>query len=320
MRFPFVVRSAATFLLIAAFLLFGNSVASAYQEHSVENGNGKPIKIAIWLPDTVNPDSTAIHPLVLISHGNGGGLAAHADTAEALADAGYIVVAIAHPGDTKGDDRDPARKWLIERIGHVTGVLDYLQSEWEGRTAVDRSRIGAFGFSAGGFTMLVASGASPRAALAQEYCRKAPAEFACRLKLDAELSWVVGEDAGSYAWHHENRIRAAVIAAPALGFSFDRDGLAKVRIPIQLWAAEKDDRAPVTANTALILDRLPTTPEYQLVKGADHFAFSRPCEPGDENRRSCKGSAGFDRAAFHEQFNGKVVEFFNRALNVAPKQ
>lgn len=320
MRFPFVVRSAATFLLLAAFLLFGNSVASAYQQHSVENGNGKPIKIAIWLPDTVNPGSTAIHPLVLISHGNGGGLAAHADTAEALADAGYIVVAIAHPGDTKGDDRDPARKWLIERIGHVTRVLDYLQSEWEGRATVDRSRIGAFGFSAGGFTVLVASGASPSAALAREYCRKTIAEFACRLKLDAELSRLGGKDAASYQWPHDNRIKAAVIAAPALGFSFDRDGLAKVQIPIQLWAAEKDDRAPVSTNTAPLLERLPASPEYQLVKGADHFAFSRPCEPGDKNRRSCKGPAGFDRAAFHEQFNRKVVVFFNRALNVAPKQ
>ncbi|WP_429923250.1 alpha/beta hydrolase family protein [Agrobacterium vitis] len=320
MRFSSVLRSAATFILLAAFLLFGNSIASAYQQRSVENGHGKPIKIAIWLPDTVNPGTTKIHPLVLISHGNGGGLAAHSDTAEALVSAGYIVVAIAHPGDTKGDDRDPPRKWLIERIGHVTRVLDYLQSEWEGRTTIDPSRIGAFGFSAGGFTMLVASGASPSAALAQEYCRKAPAEFACRLKLDAELSRLGGEDAGLYRWPHDDRIKAAVIAAPALGFSFDRHGLAKLQISIQLWAAEKDDRAPVSTNTAPLLERLPTSPEYHLVRGADHFAFSRPCEPGDENRRSCKGPAGFDRAAFHEQFNRKVVEFFNRALHVAPKQ
>lgn len=320
MRFSCVVRPVATFILLAAFFLFGNSIASAYQQRSVENGNGKPIKIAIWLPDTASPGSKAIHPLVLISHGNGGGLAAHSDTAEALAAAGYIVVAIAHTGDTKGDDRDPARKWLVDRVGHVSRVLDYMQSEWEGRVTVDRSRVGAFGFSAGGFTMLVASGASPSAALAQEYCRTAAAEFACRLKLDGELSWLVGKDAASYRWPLDDRIAAAVIAAPALGFSFDRSGLARVRIPIQLWAAEKDDRAPASTNTTPLSERLPASPEYYLVKGADHFAFSRPCEPGDENRRSCKGPAGFDRAAFHEQFNQQVVEFFNRALNIAPKQ
>ena len=317
MRFSNVVRPVATFIILAAFLLFGNSIASAYQQRSIENGNGKPTKIAIWLPDTANPSSTAIHRLVLISHGNGGGLAAHSDTAEALAAAGYIVVAIAHTDDTKGDDRDPAHKWLVDRVGHVRRVLDYMQSEWEGRATVDRSRIGAFGFSAGGFTILVASGASPSAALAQEYCRNAAPEFACRLKLDTELSRV-GEAANP--WPHDDRIRAAVIAAPALGFSFDRSGLARVDIPIQLWAAENDDRAPAATNIAPLLKGLPSLPEYHLVRGADHFALSRPCEPGDKNRRSCSGPAGFDRAAFHDQFNQKVVEFFNRALNIAPKQ
>lgn len=320
MRFSCFVRPVATSILLAAFFLFGNSVVSAYQQRSVENGNGKPIKIAIWLPDTANRSSTIVHPMVLISHGNEGGLAAHSDTAEALAAAGYIVVAIAHTGDTKGDDRDPAHRWLVDRVGHVSRVLGYMQSEWEGRATVDRSRIGAFGFSAGGFTILVASGASPSAAMAQEYCRKAAAEFACRLKLDWELSRLVGKDAASYPWPHDNRIAAAVIAAPGLGFSFDRSGLAQVRIPIQLWAAEKDDRAPASTNTAPLLERLPVSPEYHLVRDAGHFAFSRPCEPGDENRRSCKGPAGFDRAAFHEQFNQQVVQFFNRALKIAPKQ
>lgn len=189
-----------------------------------------------------------------------------------------------------------------------------------GHVTVDRSRIGAFGFSAGGYPMLVASGASPSAVLAQEYCRKAAAEFACRLKLDGELSWLVGKVPASYPRPHDNRIAAAVIAAPALGFSFDRSGLAQVRIPIQLWAAEKDDRAPASTNTTPLLERIPVLSEYHLVKYADHFAFSPPCETGEQNRRSCKGPAGFDRAAFHEQFNQQVVEFFNRALNIAPKQ
>src|SRR5579872_4178914 len=43
------------------------------------------------------------HPLVIVSHGRGGDFLGHHDTAEALADAGFLVVALNHPGDTRSD-------------------------------------------------------------------------------------------------------------------------------------------------------------------------------------------------------------------------
>jgi predicted dienelactone hydrolase len=42
-------------------------------------------------------------PLVVISHGNGGGPASHADLALALANAGYVIVAPIHSGDNYAD-------------------------------------------------------------------------------------------------------------------------------------------------------------------------------------------------------------------------
>ncbi|WP_279659957.1 hypothetical protein [Bradyrhizobium sp. SSUT112] len=42
-------------------------------------------------------------PLVMFSHGRGGWFGANHDTAEALADAGFVVAAINHPGDTFSD-------------------------------------------------------------------------------------------------------------------------------------------------------------------------------------------------------------------------
>jgi len=52
-------------------------------------------------------------PLVVISHGHGGWFGQHIDTNEALADAGFIVAAINHPGDTVNDLRedDPMSIW-----------------------------------------------------------------------------------------------------------------------------------------------------------------------------------------------------------------
>lgn len=42
-------------------------------------------------------------PLIVISHGHGGSFLGHHDLAETLADAGFIVAAINHPGDTFTD-------------------------------------------------------------------------------------------------------------------------------------------------------------------------------------------------------------------------
>src|SRR6202040_1122219 len=42
-------------------------------------------------------------PLVVVSHGRAGWFAGHHDTAAALADAGFVVAAISHPGDNLSD-------------------------------------------------------------------------------------------------------------------------------------------------------------------------------------------------------------------------
>ena len=42
-------------------------------------------------------------PLVVMSHGNGGSLLSRFDTAIALADAGFVVVAVTHTGDNYAD-------------------------------------------------------------------------------------------------------------------------------------------------------------------------------------------------------------------------
>src|SRR6476659_2237009 len=45
-------------------------------------------------------------PLIVMSHGRRGWFGGHHDTAAALADAGFVVAALNHPGDTA---KDPAR-------------------------------------------------------------------------------------------------------------------------------------------------------------------------------------------------------------------
>jgi predicted dienelactone hydrolase len=99
-------------------------------------------------------------PLVVISHGNGGGLGSHADLALALAAAGYVVAAPMHPGDNYADQNVVGSvSWLSGRNQQLRATVDYLLNDWQGHDRIDPQRVGAFGFSAGGFTVLTAVGA-----------------------------------------------------------------------------------------------------------------------------------------------------------------
>ncbi|HEX7946965.1 MAG TPA: dienelactone hydrolase, partial [Phenylobacterium sp.] len=91
-----------------------------FQTASIPVAGDKPLAAAIWYPadaperevplalfrQSVAPDAPVTgraHPLVVISHGTGGSLVDHYDTAIALAHAGFVVAAITHTGDTRGD-------------------------------------------------------------------------------------------------------------------------------------------------------------------------------------------------------------------------
>ncbi len=100
-------------------------------------------------------------PLVVISHGHGGSFLGHHDTAEALADAGFVVVAINHPGDTTRDmSRADDPSVFVERPADIKRTIDFVLGSWSGSAKIDPERVGFFGFSRGGYTGLVAIGAN----------------------------------------------------------------------------------------------------------------------------------------------------------------
>lgn len=331
MRFVLVALSAM--LLLAA----GPAGAVGFQWATAPDPDDRPLAIGIWYPsDAPMPDHTntpfqqalAVDapiagdrlPLVVISHGSAGWLGGHADVAKALAEAGFVVVAVTHTGNNGRDNSYPAARRNQDRPRHISRVLDYMLAAWPGHDRLDPSRIGIFGFSAGGFTALVAIGGTPNLALLIEHCREVPEEPAC----------AVGETSGSGSaeapprrgpvWVHDSRIRAAVIASPGLGFAFDKDALARVTVPVQLWAAPGDTVVPEATNTALVRDALLSPPDYRRVEGAGHYAFVAPCDPGLEALKPevwamiCVDPPGFDRVAFHRQLDDDVTTFFRAQL------
>ena len=114
-----------------------------------------------------------------MSHGTGGSFLGHFDTAIALADAGFVVVAINHTGDNYADQSRSLD--IMDRPRQISRVIDHMLSTWDGHAAIDPARIGMFGFSAGGFTTLVSIGGIPDFAKIGPMCRQYPGDFACQL-------------------------------------------------------------------------------------------------------------------------------------------
>ena len=71
----------------------------------------------------------------------------------ALASKGYIAAAVNHPGNNALEEYT-AEGFLIwwERARDLTSVIDMLVGDSQFGRLIDRSRIGAAGFSLGGYT------------------------------------------------------------------------------------------------------------------------------------------------------------------------
>jgi len=109
------------------------------------------------------------------------------------------------------------------------------------------------------------------------------------------------------------RIKAAAVAAPGLGFTLSPNGLAQVRVPVQLWSGDLDTNVPYATNARLVRDALGSLVEFHPVAGASHFSFLAPCgllKPTG----LCSDPGQFDRKAFHAAMNADVVAFFDRNM------
>jgi predicted dienelactone hydrolase len=307
------------------------ALSAGFERVTVPDPDGPPLEAGIWYPSNApaSPQQIGLYqqtvapggaitghalPLIVISHGSGGSLEGHYDTALALVEAGFVVAAVTHTGDNYRDHSGFAQ--VENRPRHIKALVDYMLSSWPQRDRLDPARIGMFGFSAGGFTALVMVGGTPDLTRVAENCRAHPDEWACR-KLKEFASEA---HATPVVFVHDPRIVAAVIAAPAIGYSFTPQGLAGVTASIQLWRGDSDEILPHPRHAQNVYESLPVKPDYHVVPNAGHFAFLAPCTAMAEKFAPdiCRDPAGFDRAAFHQQFNPALVAFLKAKLPAQP--
>jgi predicted dienelactone hydrolase len=247
--------------------------------------------------------------LVAISHGRTGWYGLHHDTASALADAGFIVAAINHPGDNSFDaSRVDNLSITIQRPTDIRRLIDFMLRAWPHAGKIDGTRIGFYGFSRGGYTGLVTAGAIPNFQRAATRCAEGTSTGVCELFASREtLPNAVPRDA---------RIKALVVADPGFGFLFGPEGLRSVSVPVQLWASEHGGGGTSLENMIVTRDRLPA-PDFRVASNAGHFAFLAPCSPAQRNAfpRACVDDPSFDRLVFHQHFNGEVIAFLRKHLS-----
>lgn len=268
-----------------------------------------------------NAQST--YPLLVLSHGTGGTAESLDWMAAALAAHGYIVAGVNHPGNTALEPltRDGFMLWW-ERATDVSEVLDGILADPEFGTHVDRARIGAVGFSLGGYTVLELAGARTDFRGFLAFCGSPQADAICHPpEMDrvqpgpsSDTSRTPQTEASlarSGASYRDARIKAVFAMAPALGMALDATSLGNITVPISLMAGEADVTVPVETNVRRIAGLLPKA-DLLLVPGASHYTFLDTCLPrvAPHVPLLCNDNPGVDRDAVHAQAVRRALMFF----------
>jgi predicted dienelactone hydrolase len=259
-----------------------------------------------------------VKALILLSHGFSGTETAHSVLAQALARNGYLVAALRHPGDNWQDrslmEKGPER-YFDERPRQASRVIDAILTDpaWKGRIATDSQgpRVGAFGHSAGGYTVLALAGARPDLSRMRQHCQAEASEdlIFCSLGRSGDATPPVATTSLK-----DERVRAIVAMAPT-GVLLTAESLAAVRSATMIYEAELDRFLVPRFHAEWVASNLPV-PNLHRVPNAWHFAFmntpsmSIPSHDGD----IAANPPGFDRDAFLKQLAIEITAFFDKTL------
>ena len=193
--------------------------------------------------------------LVVLSHGSGGSPWVHADLAQRLAEAGFVVALPQHQGDNWKDmSRVGPESWK-QRPAEVSRAIDAVAGDARFAPLLALDRVGMYGMSAGGHTALTLAGGrwSPSALL--KHCEAhLDEDFAScvglathlngdfldgvkKLVARAVIRWRLND--GNWYSFEDPRIKAIVAAVP-FSVDFDLQSLATPPVPLGVVLAGKD--------------------------------------------------------------------------------
>tara|TARA_R110002072_G_scaffold117154_1_gene248009 strand:- start:233 stop:1300 length:1068 start_codon:yes stop_codon:yes gene_type:complete len=214
------------------------------------------------------------YPLILLSHGTGGSNADLAWLAEILASNGYIVAAPNHWNNTARNNLESGIVRLWDRPKDLSLILDRLIGDQEWGQRISTQQIGAAGFSAGGFTVLGLAGAEYSIEAMRNYCNNNPTERDCLLTKG--FNWEEINTSDGHLSYKDDRIKAALSMAPAVGRGVNARSLQSISIPIVIASARDDEWLPYEWNAKYYTHNITSATSLVFEHGG-HFLFMQEC-------------------------------------------
>lgn len=244
--------------------------------HWADASASRPVRATVWSPEN-RPEHGA--PAVLLSHGTGGEASDLAWLARALCAEGYVVASVDHHGNTSSEPRYLPEGFAFtwSRPRDLSLLLDYLLDHHD----VDGARVGAAGFSLGGYTVAALLGArlSPEVliAMAHGHVPMPPLPEFPDLRESLlenytveQLSELFAEAAGT---NRDERVRAGFLMAPAIGQLVDAASLLDVTAPVAIRWGDADDNALPDENALRYLAGIPTATGCSVGAEIGHYVF-----------------------------------------------
>lgn len=295
---------------------------------------GGPPDREVFAPVAVAPGADVSqgaqeYPLVLLSHGTGGAALQMMWLGHNLASRGYIVAAVNHHGNTAAEGRYVPQGFLLpwERARDLTAVLDKLLADPVFGPRIDRERIGAAGFSLGGYTVIAAAGGRFSPLEFRSFCGSPRRDFTCEpqpefpdapklfeglRKADPAVRESLRHAGDSF---RDKRIKRVFAIAPALGGGFTKAGLGEVRVPVLIVVGQADKVTPPATNARRYADLIKGARLIILPGEVGHYTFLAECNArGKAVLDICRDGEAVDRAAVHRQVAQLAFEFFEQSL------
>lgn len=294
---------------LGALLLIGLSTNALADSHPIGFHSTtlpdpqRPLEMVVWYPAATHataqviddspvfvsasavrdaPPTAGEHPLVVLSHGYRGNWSNQMWLASALADQGYIVAAVNHPGSTTHDRSPQAAAQLWQRPVDLRRVIEAVVAQPGKFGAVAPQRIAVVGHSLGGWTALEIAGARFDPERFAEDC-KAHAQLAsCNVYRQMNPASTAQGKADLAADRRYEPVSAIVSLDLGLSRGMTDASLAALPVPALVIAAgAPSEDLPAQLESADLAKRLPAaTTRYVEINDATHFSFTSICKPG----------------------------------------
>lgn len=304
--------------------------AASVTEHAIDiPGLSNMFVLGTAATDADLASSPSKFPLIVISHGTGGSAMSMAWFGIELARHGFVAAAVNHPGNNATEPYTALgfSTWW-ERARDLSVVIDSMLSDPKFSNRLDSQRIGAAGFSLGGYTMIEIAGGITEPDAFKKFCAsssadgicKSPPEFPTLVEDFERLSKT--DPAFQNALHHASdsyrdpRVRAVFAMAPALGPAFRPASLRRIAIPVMIVAGQADANVPIASNAKYFASNIPHARLTILPGDLGHYVFLNSCTHAARESRPtlCRDASGVNRDMIHAKTATLAVQFFNGAL------